>query len=87
MYTDINHDNVQHTLDVIDIIVEKYKDHPAVLGLEPLNEPWQFTPIDELKSFYWEGYLRVKKKAPYWKFVMHDSFRLDTKIWGGFMDG
>lgn len=87
VYTDINRDNIQHMLDVIDIVVEKYKDHPAVLGLEPLNEPWQFTPIDELKSFYWEGYLRVKSKAPYWKYIMHDSFRLDPKIWGGFMDG
>ena len=45
------------------------------------------TPIDLLKRFYWEGYLIVKRSAPYWKYVMHDSFRLDPKVWGGFMDG
>mmetsp|Transcript_49478 Transcript_49478/g.120105 ORF Transcript_49478/g.120105 Transcript_49478/m.120105 type:complete len:759 (-) Transcript_49478:186-2462(-) len=86
-YPDINYGNIQHALDVIQIIVDRYKGHPAVLGLEPVNEPWQFTPIDELKKFYWEGYLIVKRDAPYWKYIMHDSFRLDPKIWGGFMAG
>jgi glucan 1,3-beta-glucosidase len=86
-YTDINRDNIQHALDVIEVIVERYHDHPAVLGLEPVNEPWQYTPIDELKKFYWDGYLIVKKAAPYWKYIMHDSFRFDPKIWGGFMQG
>lgn len=86
-YTDINYDNIQHALDVIQAIVERYKDHPAVLGLEPVNEPWQYTPIDVLKQFYWDGYLIVKKSAPYWKYIMHDSFRFDIDIWGGFMSG
>ena len=72
---------------MIQEIVDRYSGHPGVLGLEPINEPWQYTPIDVLKNFYWEGYLIVKKSAPYWKYIMHDSFRLDTKIWGGFMDG
>lgn len=86
-YPEINHANIQHALDVIQMIVDRYGKHPAVLGLEPVNEPWQFTPIEELKRFYWEGYLIVKQAAPYWKFVMHDSFRLDPTIWGGFMAG
>jgi glucan 1,3-beta-glucosidase len=86
-YPKINRDNIQHALDVIQLIVDRYSGHPAVLGLEPVNEPWQFTPIDELKKFYWDGYLIVKKGAPYWKYIMHDSFRLDPNIWGGFMDG
>ena len=86
-YTDINYENIQHGLDVISKMVETYAEHPAVLGLEPVNEPWEYTPIDILKSFYWEGYLIVKKGAPYWKYVMHDSFRFDKNIWGGFMEG
>lgn len=86
-YTSINRGNIQHALDVIQEIVDRYGGHPAVLGLEPVNEPWQYTPLDELKKFYWEGYLIVKRGAPYWKYVMHDSFRFDPNIWGGFMDG
>jgi glucan 1,3-beta-glucosidase len=86
-YPDINHENIKHSLKVIEKIVETYAGHPAVLGLEPVNEPWQYTPIDQLKKFYWDGYLIMKKHAPYWKYIMHDSFRFDTAIWGGFMSG
>lgn len=86
-YANINHANIQHALDVIQEIVDRYGDHPGVLGLEPVNEPWQYTPLEELKKFYWEGYLIVKRSAPYWKYIMHDSFRFDPAIWGGFMDG
>lgn len=86
-YTVIKYDNIQHALDVITIMSKEYQGHPAVHGLEPVNEPWQYTPIDVLKRYYWEGYLIVKKANPYWIYVMHDSFRLDTNIWGGFMDG
>lgn len=86
-YDDINFDNIQHALDVINLIVDEYSGHPAVLGLEPVNEPWQYTPIEELKRFYWEGYLIVKRGAPYWKYVMHDSFRFNSGTWGGFMAG
>ena len=73
-YPVINYDNIQHALDVIQIIVDTYSGHPAVLGLEPVNEPWQFTPIFELKNYYWEGYLIVKKGAPYWKYVVRSSY-------------
>ena len=86
-YPEINHDNLKHSLEVIETLVKKYSGHPAVLGLEPVNEPWQYTPIDQLKKFYWDGYLIMKKNAPYWKYIMHDSFRFDTAIWGGFMAG
>lgn len=86
-YISFNKDNVDHTIDVIRIIVDTYKDYPAVYGLEPVNEPWEYTPIEKLKRFYWEAYLIVKTSAPDWKFVMHDSFRLDPSIWGGFMSG
>lgn len=86
-YTEINRDNINHGLKTIQAIADRYKDHPAVLGLQPLNEPWEYSPIDELKKFYWDGYLIVKKAAPYWKYIMHDSFRFDPYIWGGFMAG
>ena len=74
-YTTINYDNIDHSLRVIQKLVDRYHDHPSVLGVEPVNEPWELTPLRELKKFYWDGYLIVKKKAPYWKYIIHDSFR------------
>ena len=81
-YSSINYDNIQHALDVIQKVVDTYSGHPAVLGLEPLNEPWQYTPLPELKRFYWEGYLIVKKKAPYWKvsYFGCTMFQFDSPI-------
>lgn len=86
-YTTINHANIEHSLRVIEEIVERYHDHPAVLGVEPVNEPWELTPLKLLKKFYWDAYLIVKKKAPYWKYIIHDSFRFTADVWGGFMKG
>ena len=86
-YPIINKANIQHSLNVIQLILDRYKHHPAVMGIEPVNEPWEHTPIQELKQFYWEGYLKVKRDAPYWRYVMHDSFRPSTEIWGGYMAG
>ena len=66
-YTSVNRANIEHSLRVIETIVEMYSGHPAVLGVEPVNEPWELTPLHLLKRFYWDAYLIVKKKAHYWK--------------------
>jgi glucan 1,3-beta-glucosidase len=49
-YTSINQENIQHALKVVEEVVKRYAGHPAVLGIEPVNEPWQYTPIDTLKK-------------------------------------
>jgi hypothetical protein len=48
-YPKINHANIRHSLNVIAAIADRYAGHPAIVGLEPLNEPWAFCPIDVLK--------------------------------------
>lgn len=40
-YSSINYENIRHGLKVVQKIVDLYAGHPAVLGLEPVNEPWQ----------------------------------------------
>ncbi|KAJ8605597.1 hypothetical protein CTAYLR_000038 [Chrysophaeum taylorii] len=85
--TAVNWTHVEASIRTLEKIASTYAAHPAVVGLEAVNEPWQFTPLWALKKFYWESYLRVKAIAPSWRFVMHDSFRFDTQVWGGFMAG
>lgn len=84
-YPNINDAHIQHSLEVVRIITEKYKNNPAVLGLEPVNEPWEMSPMPVLKQFYWDAFLIVKSIAPHWKFFIHDSFRFSPYFWGGFM--
>jgi glucan 1,3-beta-glucosidase len=47
-----------------------FKDDPVVVGMEALNEPWDFTPIDVLKKFYWDAYMIVRKDAPRWLMML-----------------
>lgn len=77
-YTSINYNNIQFTLRIIEIIIEKYKNRKSFWGLEPINEPWEFTPLDELKKFYKQTYDIFKRENLYDKnLILHDSFRPD----------
>lgn len=40
---------IDHTLQVVQTMVDLYANETAVMGLQPVNEPWQFTPMDWLK--------------------------------------
>jgi len=84
-YASISWDNIRTTVQVLQRIAIALRNFPDVIGVEALNEPWQFTPLDVLKAFYWESYWAVRTAAPRWLFVMHDAFRLDE--WAGFMRG
>jgi glucan 1,3-beta-glucosidase len=86
-YTTIDWGRLEATLDVVRNITEMYATNAAVMGLQPVNEPWQFTPIGPLQRFYWEGFKIVKRRAPGWKWFMHDSFRLHSGLWRHFMKG
>lgn len=86
-YSSINYSNLNQSLRCVEAIVKRYANHPAILGLQPVNEPWELTPIKVLKDFYWKSYKRVKVLAPHWKFVMHDSFRFGVDYWSSFMKG
>lgn len=48
-YSTISWDNLRGTVSLLQRIALSLRSYPAVLGLEALNEPWQFTPIDVLK--------------------------------------
>uniref|UniRef100_A0A7S4BPJ0 Glycoside hydrolase family 5 domain-containing protein n=1 Tax=Chrysotila carterae TaxID=13221 RepID=A0A7S4BPJ0_CHRCT len=84
-YSTINWDNIRSTVQVLQRIAISLRHFPSILGIEALNEPWQFTPLDVLKAFYWEAYWTVRAEAPHWLFVIHDSFRLEE--WSGYMKG
>jgi len=84
-YSSISWDNIRSTVQLLQRIAVSLRGFDAVVGIEALNEPWQFTPIDVLKAFYWDAYWAVRAAAPHWLFVIQDSFRLDE--WGGFMKG
>ena len=86
-YPKIGDTLTSHALKVVAEMVKRHKSHKAVWGLEPVNEPWQFIPLEPLKKYYWDAYHIVRKGAPEWMFVMHDSFRGYPAAWWDFMKG
>ncbi|KAJ7945441.1 Glucan 1,3-beta-glucosidase [Quillaja saponaria] len=55
-------DYISKTLHVIDFLASRYGTHPALLGIELLNEPSTATvPLDFLVSYYKQGYQIVRK--------------------------
>ena len=82
-YDSFNKSHIDESLHLVDLILDRYRNNSVVIGLEPLNEPWWFIPIDELKDFYWQAYNRVQSKAPHWITLLHDSFRLEPSVFGG----
>ncbi|KAK3211231.1 hypothetical protein Dsin_015937 [Dipteronia sinensis] len=55
-------DHISQTLDVIDFLASRYARHPALLGIELLNEPSAATvPLDTLVSYYKQGYQVIRK--------------------------
>jgi len=86
-YESIDHANINRSLAVVKTIVQMYKDEPTVHGIEPANEPWQNIPIEIVKDYYWRSYVIVRKLAPSWIVLFHDSFRFNIETWGDFALG
>ena len=75
-YTDINYSNIDNSLDVINIILNKYKNYENIWGLCPMNEPWENTPEYILKYFYKSVYNNFITTWSYDRvLIFHDSFR------------
>jgi glucan 1,3-beta-glucosidase len=76
--------NIQETLRILESFAQKYGNHPALYGMELLNEPSPEIPLDTLQQFYQDAYTRVRKYLkPNAAVVIHDSFR--PLAWKNFM--
>ncbi|HVU27557.1 MAG TPA: glycoside hydrolase family 5 protein [Verrucomicrobiae bacterium] len=77
-------DNIKETVRVLETFAQKYGNHPALFGIELLNEPRDVIPVEILKNFYQEAYAAIRKYAnPNVAVVFHDSFR--AMAWKDFM--
>ncbi len=75
--------NIEKTVQVLEKVAERYKDHPALWGIEALNEPHWTIDINIIKQFYIDVHHRLRKiLKPHHTIVFHDSFRND--VWEDF---
>ena len=77
-------ENIRETLQVLESFGEKYGRHPALCGIELLNEPNIDIPMEILQRFYLDAYPRLRGHVdPNVAVVFHDSFR--PLAWKSFM--
>jgi glucan 1,3-beta-glucosidase len=78
--------NIQETLRILDSFAQRYGKHPALFGIELLNEPRVDVPLEILQQFYQDAYARLRKYlTPNVAIVFHDAFR--PFAWKNFMQG
>lgn len=81
-YDEINWDNIDWAINNVKVLMQKWGNHPALYALEPVNEPWQFSSISTLKSYYRSTRDEVRNVNADVKFVFHDAFlQLDGPVW------
>jgi glucan 1,3-beta-glucosidase len=70
-------ENIAHSLRVIEDLADRCKSHDNLLGIELVNEPREDVPLEIVKSYYHEGYQRVRKHLGKERaaVVIHDAFR------------
>lgn len=77
-------ENIEHTLQILEKVALRYKDHPALWGMEILNEPHWTLEISLIEKFYNEAYVRLRKiLKPTTELVFHDAFR--AMVWKDFL--
>lgn len=67
----------EHSLDVLERMARRYRDHPALYAIELLNEPRWDVPTDYLKAYYIDAYQRIRRHcaAERVAVMFHDGFR------------
>ena len=70
--------NRKQTIEILERLVVDFGDHPALIGIELLNEPGQKLPLRSLQRFYEQAYACLdwhRQPGDAWGIVAHDSFR------------
>ncbi len=73
----INDAYINHSLDVLERLAERYAAYPALHGIEVLNEPRWDIATDLLKNYTTAAYQRIRKhcRPEAVSVVFHDGFR------------
>lgn len=77
-------ENLDLTIEILQKVAHRYKEHPALWGMEVLNEPHMSYEIPFVEAFYERAYRSLRGiLKPETQIVFHDAFR--AKAWKSFM--
>jgi glucan 1,3-beta-glucosidase len=77
---------ISHSLEVLERLARRYADHPALHGIEVLNEPRWDVPTELLQRYTTDAYHRIRRHCPPERVtvVFHDGFR-SFRQYAGFL--
>ncbi len=77
---------IRHSLNVLENLARRYAGHPALHGIQVLNEPSWDIPTDLLKRYTADAYHRIRRHCPPEQVtvVFHDGFR-NWREYAGFL--
>ena len=75
---------LDHSVELLGRLAERYRAEPALYGIELLNEPRWDVPTDLLKAYYLRGYEAIRTHCPPERVavVFHDGFRSHREYLG-----
>ncbi len=77
-------ENLALTIDILEKVANRYRNHPALWGMQVLNEPHMTYEISFMEAFYNDAYQRLRSVLkPETEIVFHDAFR--AKAWKEFL--
>jgi glucan 1,3-beta-glucosidase len=79
-------DNIAYSLEVLERLAHRYATHPAMHGIEVLNEPRWDIPTDLLRRYTTDAYHRIRRHCPPENVtvIFHDGFR-SFREYAGFL--
>ena len=77
---------ISHSLEFLERLARRYADHPALHGIEVLNEPRWDVPTELLQRYTADAYHRIRRHCPPERVtvVFHDGFR-SFREYAGFL--
>jgi glucan 1,3-beta-glucosidase len=68
---------IEHSLDILERLAQRYRKHPALYGIEVLNEPRWDIDTQMLKQYTTEAYHRIRRycQSEDVAVIFHDGFR------------
>lgn len=77
---------IDYSLDILERLAQRYAEHPALHGIQVLNEPRWDIPTDLLKRYTADAYQRIRRHCPPENVtvIFHDGFR-NFREYAGFL--
>jgi len=82
----INTENIIWSIDTIKGLLREYGDYPALYAISPINEPWLWSDLTVLKTFFRDVRNDIRNHNPNLIFVFDTYAKQEGEFWNDLFD-